>query len=53
MLENLAEYFYDPVVFWTPPMVLVALGVGWHRMRARGLRRHTETPPDNDPEDSS
>ena len=25
MLEKLAEYFYDPLVFWTTPLVLVAL----------------------------
>ncbi len=25
MLEQLSAYFYDPVVFWTAPFVLVAL----------------------------
>ncbi len=34
MLERLADFFYDPVVFWTAPLVLVALVAGWRRMRA-------------------
>ena len=45
MLEKLSEYFYDPLVFWTAPLVLVALAAGWRRVRARGLRRLSETPP--------
>ncbi len=38
MLEKLAEYFYDPVVFWVAPLVLVALAVGWRKLRVWGLR---------------
>ena len=45
MLEKLSEFFYDPVVFWTAPLVLVALAAGWRRVRARGLRRPSGTPP--------
>ncbi len=44
MLEKLAEYFYDPLVFWTAPLVLVALVVGWRRVRAWGLRRLSGIP---------
>lgn len=51
MLEKLSEYFYDPVVFWTAPLVLVALAAGWRRVRGRSLRRHSETLP-GDGEDS-
>ncbi len=51
MLEKLSEYFYDPVVFWTAPLVLVALAAGWRRLRARGLRRHPETLPGPGPGD--
>ena len=39
MLERLSEYFYDPVVFWTAPLALVALAAGWRRVRARLRRR--------------
>ena len=53
MLEKLAEYFYDPVVFWTAPLVLVAIIVIWRRVRAWGLRRLSKMPPGNDPGDSS
>ncbi len=53
MLEKLAEYFYDPVVFWTAPLVLVALGMGWRRVCDWRLRRDSEMPPDKDPGDSS
>lgn len=49
MLEKLAEFFYDPLVFWTAPLALVALVVGWRRVCAWGLRR----PPDNGSGDSS
>ncbi len=51
MLEKLSEFFYDPVVFWTAPLVLVALAAGWRRVRARGLRRLSEIPPGNGPGD--
>ena len=49
MLEKLSEYFYDPVVFWTAPLVLGALAAGWRRVRALSLRRHPGTPPGNGP----
>ncbi len=52
MLEKLAEYFYDPLVFWTVPLVLVALVVGWRRVRAWGLRRLSRKHTGNDPGDS-
>ena len=52
MLEKLAEYFYDPVVFWTAPLVLVVLVVGWRRVQARRLRGLSGRPPDNGPGDS-
>ena len=39
MLEKLSEYFYDPVVFWMAPLVLVALAAIWRRVRAWVLRR--------------
>ena len=53
MLEKLAEYFYDPMVFWTAPLVLVALVVGWRRVRAWGLRRLSGILPSKGPGDSS
>jgi len=49
MLEKLAELFYDPLVFWTAPLALVAIVVGWRRVRARGLRQ----PPGNGSGESS
>lgn len=52
MLEKLSEYFYDPLVFWIAPLALVALAVGWRRVRAWGLRRLSATPPGNGPGDS-
>jgi hypothetical protein len=53
MLEKLADYFYDPLVFWTAPLVLVALVAGWRRVRAWRLRRNSEMPPSNGSGDSS
>ncbi|MCH7865993.1 MAG: hypothetical protein IIC56_12355 [Proteobacteria bacterium] len=44
MLERLADFFYDPVVFWTAPLVLVALVAGWRRMRANRRRRFPGKP---------
>ena len=44
MLEKLSEYFYDPVVFWTAPLVLVALVAVWRRIRG-GLRGDGGDPP--------
>jgi len=45
MLEKLAEFFYDPLVFWTVPLILVLLLAGWRRLRAWGRRRHSRLPP--------
>ncbi len=39
MLEQISEYFFDPLVFWGAPLVLVALLAGIKRLRAR-TRRH-------------
>ena len=39
MLERISEYFYDPVVFWSAPLALVALQIGFRRLRA-WARRH-------------
>ena len=44
MLEKFADYFYDPVVFWTAPLVLVALVAGWRRMRVNRRRRFSGKP---------
>jgi hypothetical protein len=29
MLELFSDYFYDPVVFWTAPLALVAVVACW------------------------
>ncbi len=34
MLETLSNYFYDPVIFWSAPLILAAL-----MELARGLRK--------------
>ncbi|MFB3149624.1 MAG: hypothetical protein ACE10M_03545 [Alphaproteobacteria bacterium] len=39
MLEQLSAYFYDPVVFWTAPFVLVALLAAIRKLSA-WARRH-------------
>ncbi len=39
MLEQLSDYFFDPLVFWGAPLVLVALVAGINRLRARTRRR--------------
>ncbi len=41
MLEKLSAYFYDPVIFWTAPLVLVAVAAGWRRARAWRRRRNS------------
>jgi hypothetical protein len=51
MLEKLSEYFYDPLVFWAAPLVLVALVAGWRRVRARGILHLSGPPPGNGPDD--
>ncbi len=39
MLEQVSDYFFDPLVFWGAPLVLVALLAGIKRLRARKNRR--------------
>ena len=39
MLEQVSNYFFDPVVFWGLPLVLVALLAGIKRLRAWTSRR--------------
>ncbi len=39
MLEQISEYFYDPAVFWSAPLLLVALQIGFRRLRAWARRR--------------
>ncbi len=39
MLDQDSNYFFDPVVFWGAPLVLVALWAGIKRLRARTSRR--------------
>ncbi len=39
MLEQISDYFFDPVVFWGAPLVLVAILAGIKRLRARRSRR--------------
>jgi len=53
MLEKLAEYFYDPLVFWAAPLVFVALLVVWRRIQARRLHHRPGISHGNDPGDSS
>ncbi len=38
MLERLSAYFYDPVLFWTAPFVIVALLAVIRKLRARARR---------------
>jgi hypothetical protein len=47
MLETLSEYFYNPIVFWTAPLVLVAVVVGWRRIRVWGLRKLSNKSPED------
>ncbi len=39
MLEQVSEFFFDPLVFWGAPLVLVALVAGIKRLWARTNRR--------------
>ncbi len=39
MLEQISDYFFDPLVFWGAPLVLVGLLAGIKRLRARTSRR--------------
>jgi hypothetical protein len=41
MLEQLSEWFYDPLVFWGVPLVLALIGAGIRR--ARTWLRQCET----------
>ena len=47
MLEKLSGYFYDPVVFWTAPLVVVALAAGLRQVQAWKRRRFSETAAGN------
>ncbi len=47
MLEKFSEYFYHPVVFWTAPLVLVAVAAGLRRVQAWKRRRFSETAAGN------
>ncbi len=38
MLEQVSDYFFDPLVFWGAPLVLVALFAAIKRLRARSSR---------------
>lgn len=38
MLERLSAYFYDPVLFWTAPFVIVAALAAIRKLRARARR---------------
>ena len=53
MLEKFAEYFYDPLVFWTAPLVLIVFVAGWRRLRAWGIRHLSRTPRGNRSGDST
>jgi hypothetical protein len=39
MLEQVSNYFFDPLVFWSLPLVLVAILAGIKRLRAWTSRR--------------
>ncbi len=39
MLEQVSNYFFDPVVFWGAPLVLVGLLAGIKRLRGWTSRR--------------
>ena len=39
MLEQLSNYFFDPLVFWGVPLVLVALWAAISRIGRRQRRR--------------
>lgn len=41
MLEQFAEWFYDPLVFWGVPLVLALTGAGMRFARARLRQRGT------------
>jgi hypothetical protein len=39
MLEQISNYFFDPLVFWGAPLVLAALVAGIKHLRAWTSRR--------------
>ena len=39
MLEQVSDFFFDPLVFWGAPLVLAALLAGIKRLRAWTSRR--------------
>ena len=39
MLEQVSNYFFDPLVFWGAPLVLAALLAGIKRLRVWRNRR--------------
>jgi hypothetical protein len=47
MLEKFSEYFFDPLVFWTAPLVLVAVVAGLRQAQAWKRRRFSETAAGN------
>ena len=43
MLETVSNYFYDPVIFWSAPLILAALmelARGLRKKRPLGTRNH-------------
>jgi hypothetical protein len=32
MLESFSEYFYNPWVFWSAPLLLTVIISAWHRL---------------------
>jgi hypothetical protein len=48
MIESLAEYFYDPLVFWIVPLVLVVLISVLRRLFIWGHRYFTGMSQRND-----
>ncbi len=47
MLERVAEWFYNPVLFWTAPLLLVLFAAGVRRARAC-WRRHSGSSSEAD-----
>jgi hypothetical protein len=39
LLEQLADHFYDPWIFWGLPFLLVPIYELWRRLRQRRRRR--------------
>ncbi len=47
MLEKFSGYFFDPLVFWTAPLVLVAVVAGLRQVQAWKRRHFSETAAGN------